>query len=367
MTASGLGAGDGAQRRDGRLEVVTKDTLCGEPYLGRRVLGGAHVAVGRHLVVPGWERSENPQQSLAELACRIAELSPGSDLWRSRLSGYCLAFLANARRVGNDMRGAGEAFARAWDLWEKGAAADPGVLAEWRVLSLAGSLRRDERRFAEAIEVLDRALGLAPREAAGRILLKKAFTLEVMGETEHAIEVSQEAVPLIQGRRDPRLLWILRFNLAGSLCESGRCTEAERMLPEIRETAVSLCKELDLLRVLWLEGKIAAGLGRMREARSAFEQVRKELIAHAMPYDFALASLDLAVLDLEEGCAGGIRTLAAQMTWIFKDQGIHREALAALDLFCRAAKQEAATIELARRVAGYLRKAQHDPELRFTG
>jgi hypothetical protein len=53
------------------------------------------------------------------------------------------------------------------------------------------------------------------------------------------------------------------------------------------------------------------------------------------------------------------------MLWIFKAQGVHREALAALRIFCAAARQKIATAELARRVERYLRRAQLDPALRF--
>jgi hypothetical protein len=141
--------------------------------------------------------------------------------------------------------------------------------------------------------------------------------------------------------------------------------EAHELLLEIRNTAISLRKELDLVRVLWLEGKITAGLGRKGEARSAFEQVRQDFTTRSMPYDCALASLDLAVLNLEEGRTTEVRGMAEEMAWIFKAQDIQREVLAVLDLFCRAAKQNVATVELARRIARYLRKAMHDPELRF--
>jgi len=46
-------------------------------------------------------------------------------------------------------------------------------------------------------------------------------------------------------------------------------------------------------------------------------------------------------------------------------QQVEREPLIALQLFCAAAKHEAASVELARRVVKYLYRAQHDPELRF--
>ncbi len=46
------------------------------------------------------------------------------------------------------------------------------------------------------------------------------------------------------------------------------------------------------------------------------------------------------------------------MAWIFEAKGIHREALAALTLFCEAARQEAATVALARQTIADIEKAQ---------
>jgi len=54
-----------------------------------------------------------------------------------------------------------------------------------------------------------------------------------------------------------------------------------------------------------------------------------------------------------------------QMAPVFKAKGVHAEAKKALALFRRAVEMETATPELAGRVAGYLRRAQHDPELCF--
>ena len=81
--------------------------------------------------------------------------------------------------------------------------------------------------------------------------------------------------------------------------------------------------------------------------------------------DYALVSLDLGLLLLEQGRTSEVKTLANQMKWIFSQQGIHREALAAVKLFCDAARQEKATVELARRVIRFLHRSQHDPELKL--
>ena len=303
---------------------------------------------------------------LAALACRAAELAPVGEAWRSRLQGYALAYLANARRVAGNLPGADETFARAWQLWKAGAEADPGgLLAEWRLLDLEASLHRDRRRFRQALDSLDQARAMAPPEAAGRILVKKAATLDQMGEAELAIEAVHEAAPFVDGQREPRLLFGLRFILAANLCQLGRCAEAEPLLPEVRALAVALRKELDLVRVVWLNGKLAAGLGRPAEAVASFEQVRREFTAQEIAWDAALVTLDLAELYLKGGRNREVRDLADEMMWIFSSQEVHREALAALRLFFEAARNEAATAKLARKVSQYLYRAQHDPELRF--
>ena len=75
---------------------------------------------------------------------------------------------------------------------------------------------------------------------------------------------------------------------------------------------------------------MAAGLERREEALPALEQVRRYFTTEQIAYDAALASLEVAVLYLEAGRTGEVRTLAEEMLWIFKAQGVHREALAAL-------------------------------------
>ena len=302
---------------------------------------------------------------LAGLALRVAELAPGSEAWCSRLQGYALAYVANARRVANDLLGAEEAFARAWKLWEAGAQTALGLLAEWRLLDLEASLHRGKRQFRDALDRLDLARASAPPDAAGRILLKKAFTLEQAGEADRAIKALREAAPLVDGEREPRLPCVVKFNLAANLCHLGRYAEAEALLPEVRELAVELRNELDMVRVLWLEGRVAAGRGRRAEAAAAFEQVRRQLTNREMAYDSALVTLELAELYLKDGRARTVCALAQEMMWIFRSQGIHREALGALQIFFEAVRNEMATAEMAQRVARYLQRAQHDPDLRF--
>ncbi|HSG39166.1 MAG TPA: hypothetical protein VLE27_05975, partial [Thermoanaerobaculia bacterium] len=169
----------------------------------------------------------------------------------------------------------------------------------------------------------------------------------------------------IDARRSPRSAFGIRFNLAVNLAHLNRYAEAAELLHEVREMAVQLRNELDLFRVRWLEGRIASGQGRITEAVEALSQVRKGFLARGLGYDAALASLELAVLYLEKDRTGEVKTLAREMASIFQAQGVHREALAALRLFCEAAEREAVTLEMARRLVHYLERAQRDPDLRF--
>jgi transcriptional regulator with XRE-family HTH domain len=303
---------------------------------------------------------------LAGLALSIADRVPGESL-RFRVQGYCWAYVANARRVANDLEGADEAFTRAWDLWWAGAASDPELLPEWRVLDLEASLRRAERRFPQALALLDQARAASGEEpmAVGRILLKKEHVFDQIGDTEAALAVLAEAAPFVEASGDPRQLLSLRFKTANNLWHLKRYEESARMLAQVRELAVEQGNELDLIRVVWLDARIAAAQGRPEEATAGLEQVRRDFAGHELPYDAALASLDLAVLWLEAGRTGEVRELAVEMQAIFQAKRIDREALAALTLFCKAARQETATVELAQRVRAYLQRAKHQPGLRF--
>jgi tetratricopeptide (TPR) repeat protein len=303
---------------------------------------------------------------LARLALRVAELAPEDEGWRCRPQGFGQAFVGNALRVGEeqDLVAAEAAFAAAWRLWRAGgAAAAQGPLAEWRLLDLEASLRRDLRQFDEALELLRRALAAAPAEAAGRILLKRSATLEQAGQLEAALAALEAATPLVDAGGERRERMGIRFNRVATLCQLGRFAEAEAALPELRSLIEG--GSTDALRCLWLSGRVAAGRGRRAEARRAFSRAERQFARRRLAYDTALVALDLAALLLEDGEPARVAKLAEAMVWIFASRRVHREALAALRLFVAAARAGSATAELARRVLAFLERARQDPRLRF--
>ena len=302
---------------------------------------------------------------LARFALFIAERVPAG--FRSRTEGFCWGHVANAQRVGNDWDAADQSFVRAWDLWKAGAGSDPALLPDWRLYSLEASLRREQQRFPEALERLDlaRDRSKGDRWADAYILLQKANVLEQMGDSEAALLVLDEAAPLIEGLEDPQLLFALRFNRADNLLRLERFKEAAGLVPEVRTMAAEQGDALSLTRVLWLEAKALAGQERRPEAMDRMGQVWDDFTERRLPYDAALSALDLAVLKLEDRRPADVRKMSLGLAWIFGSKKIHREALVALSLFCQAAKQESATVELTRRTIAEIERVRRTaPPLR---
>lgn len=308
-------------------------------------------------------------RELAGLALRVGEvLSP----FRYRrelvedLRARAWAYLGNACRLTSDLRGAAEAFAAAEEHLQRGTG-DPVERAI--VLDRRASLERDLRRFGEARATLEKAVGLflrnGERHRAGRSLINLSLVHSYAGETEESIEALYRSLALIDAEQEPRTGLCARHNLAGYLADAGRPEEALRLYRETRPLYRSFPDAWTQNRRHWLKGRIDHGLGRRRAAEFFLRAARDGFLAEGIPYDTALVSLDLALLYAEQGRSAELKHLAAGLVPLFASCHIHREALAALSFLKQAVEAETATLGVVTRVAAYLRKAQHDPELRW--
>jgi len=254
--------------------------------------------------------------------------------------------------VADDFDAADRAFALGATLWIDPAPGEPCPLAAWLIPHLEASLRRAQRRFPEALARLDRALVLAPDDLArGRILLNQAGVLEQAGEPVQAVVALREALRLGEANPDPRFRIGVLFNLAVNLLHLERPAEAEPLVGEVRALAIAERNDLDLLRVLWLSGRLAAAQGRRPEALTAIDEAARRFAERSLGFDAALAVLDLAALLLEEGQAREAARRVAEVHPAFQVRNIAREELASLLLFLRALEAEAATAALARAAA----------------
>ncbi|HEX5718413.1 MAG TPA: tetratricopeptide repeat protein [Thermoanaerobaculia bacterium] len=299
----------------------------------------------------------------ARLAVEIAERVRGPEEWVSRVRGYAGLFGPNTLRVAGELELSDTGLEAVKPLWLAGADPDH-VLDPGRLLDVEASLRRAQRRLDEALDRLAEARPISHRPA--RVLIKRAFTLEVMGEYEQSIEALREAEPLVDRQADPRLFYMHRHNLAACYIELGRYSEARDLVQEVYEIVTRRRDESEIPRVNGLRARIALGLGRPREARALLELAMRQFARRKMWYDVAIALMELAVLLLREGNRAEVKAMTPRLTEVFASKKVHPEALGALQLFREAAEHETADEELAGRVLRFLHRARHDQGLRFT-
>jgi tetratricopeptide (TPR) repeat protein len=244
-----------------------------------------------------------------------------------------------------------------------------GLLDTARVLDLEASLRRDQRRFAEAARLLDRVIAIYQRlgqwNLLGRALKQKSMVCGEEGDLESEMALLRRALDLLDPNEEPRTFLAARHNLILALNQSGRSREAFSLLFHTRPLYLKLGDRMSLLRMRWLEAMVALGLGRMDQAETAYREVRAAFLDLGLDYDAALASLELAGILARQGRSADLRCLAEEILAVFSARDIHRETMAALLFFCHAVRMERAEAGLAEEVAEFLKRARNNPDLRF--
>lgn len=316
-------------------------------------------------------RQVGPEEKVnaASVAVGLAERIP-PDLRGPRqladLHARALGERGNARRAADDLLGAETDLARALERAGQGTG-DPRLLA--RLLDLTASLRTDQRRFQEAGQLLDWAyslyLDLGESHEAGRALISKSNAAAYALDLGTAVRFLGDGLALIDAERDPKLVLAAVHNLLTHLVDGGQVAEARRILQESRALYSLHGGPIERLKGRWLEGRIALGLHDPAEAEISFQEVRSGFAEAGLPYDLALASLDLAALWLEQGRSREIRVVLDETVAVFQARGIRREAIATLLMLREAIEMERATGALLRTVASELQRLESEPVSRI--
>ena len=306
-------------------------------------------------------------EGLALLALEITDQLKGFS--EERLEDFrarAWSSIGNARRVRSDLRSAEEAFVIAFSHLSRGSG-EPMERAV--LLDLKASLLRAQRRFGGALKLLSRAIRifrhLGERHRAGRSLVNMSIVHRYAGEAERAIPLLYEALELIDVSREPRLLLAAWNNLIDDLADNEQFMEAKRLLARARPLYRQFPQPWVQNRRRWVEGRIARGIGQIENAETLLLKARDGFLAEGAAYDLALVSLDLASLYAEQGRTPELKRLGEEMLPIFSSRLLHREALAALAFWKQAVDAERAGVELMSGVAAFLKRARHDPDLRF--
>lgn len=306
---------------------------------------------------------------LNRMAVAIAERIPADAYGRS--SGFDLrarawARVGNSLRATSDLAGAEAALATAGDLLDQGSG-EP--LGEAEYLYFKASLRRAQRRFDEALAAVRQSRSIyrmiQDPHLEGRSMLCEAMIHDLRGDVESACEVSRQAVAQVDPERDGRLALAARHNVVWFLMAAGRADEAMRELSQLQPLYHSYGDRMNLLRLQWMEGRIHRLRGNVAMAEASLRDAHIGFVDAEIPYEAATVALDLALLLAESGRAHELKPLAASLVAVFQRLGVAREACAALMVFEGAARAEAVTLTLIRRLGDYLQQVRSQPDLRF--
>lgn len=307
------------------------------------------------------EESRRTVRRRPDLAFRLAALVPvvlhwipetGDTPWAAGLRVRAVAWQANALRVAGDLAAAQGRF----ELLDVDALLGTGGWAGAETASLLASLRIDQRRLPEALELLRHACDLFLRvgdaEAAARTRVKQGNLQAEASRPREALDRYRAAAELCQGESalDPIGSSILAGRI-GALCDLGRFREARDLLQPCQP--LSGLEDPHLRAVLrYNRGRIAAGEERHGDAVPDLASARDGFLDTGRIYDAALVSLDLAHAYLRAGRTATARELARNLVPQFEARGVGREALAALAVLADAV----ATEELGRDLLARLRR-----------
>jgi tetratricopeptide (TPR) repeat protein len=225
---------------------------------------------------------------------------------------------------------------------------------EAKMRELEAAMRIDQRRFRDALELLDRGLGLFPsRDRRGRLLLSKAAVLGELSREEKALLALREAESCLSRIDEPALWLRLRLEQMYFLCQTERYPEAEALLEEVSRLADRVGRDRERLQARWMSGWIAAGRGRTEDAVRTLRPVRQELLAAGRLVEAAGVALDLAAL---QSGTEEVAELRRELEPLIEEKSLTKDARMAVKVFCWAVDRGRLDAPMGRRLAAELRR-----------
>ncbi|HEX2641782.1 MAG TPA: hypothetical protein VHU81_02240 [Thermoanaerobaculia bacterium] len=359
------------QRSDTRkaLLILEEGGLEAVARVPRKIQG---LALFEALLARSWAlRHEDPGQMIqyAWMATKVARNLSVRRYGVQKVADFeCLAWaeLGNADRVADKLDLAERAFAQAVRLYELGTG---DKLLGIHLVDLQASLAADRRQFGLACQALSLVHEFHRNHGdahfSGRALISKGLYTGYAGEPEEAIRLLQEGLSLLEENREPGLEFAAVHNQLMFLIDCGRFLQARKLLFLNRGRLDQAGGRLNEIRVAWIEGRIAAGLGDLAGAERMLEEVRDGFDAAGRGYDAALATLDQVSVLLAQGRAQESEVWVREAARTFAALRIEREALGAILMLRKAFEMKMATVALVDDVTAFLRRSEHDPAARF--
>lgn len=238
---------------------------------------------------------------------------------------------------------------------------DPSEPPQWllnqmeaQMLQIEAAFCIDEKRFPAALTALDQALVLDRRpERQGPFLLSKAAVLGELGRELQALEALARAESCLDEK--PTLWLRLRLDQLYFLCYAQRFEQAGALLAQARELAEAVGRPAERLELVWLSGRVAAGLGRLDEALSFLEKAYAEHREGSHVFEAVSAALDVAAVLTAQGHHARVKEMTRELEPWTQNGRLTDASRSTLRLFCKVAGSGLKP-ERAKRFAGEFRK-----------
>ncbi len=318
--------------------------------------GGATGAEVEALLQRAWGARHGDPEEMRRTA-RQAVLAAGGLSGRPELLSRAWALYGNACRIAGDLTEAQEALDRAAEILgsEGGSPEDRALLYE-----LQASLESARGNHDLALAALDAAFALHQERGdghmAGRALIIKGLYTGWAGRSREAFRITQRGLGMVDEAREPELVLAAIHNQIWFLVESGRLREARSLLGARRdELATDEAQRLDLL---WLEGRIRAGLRDERRALADLEAVEQGFAAAGRRFQAANVKLDQAAIQLRLGDSARALGLVRAAEEAFLQLEISQSTRMALAFLRQRLAQRALPAPVVLRLADIIRRGQ---------
>jgi tetratricopeptide (TPR) repeat protein len=312
-----------------------------------------------------WElRHDSPDETrrIARLAVLAADALDVEALGAPQvadLRGRAWAGYGNAARIAGDLDEARQALDRAAEILAQGT----GDLCDRaRLYEFQASLEAARGSYDAAMVALDAAFVLHQQRGdahlAGRDLITKGLYLGHTGRSREAFRLTQRGLGMVDEEREPGLVLAAIHNQIWFLVESSRLREARTLLGAHRDRlATGEAQRLDLL---WLEGRIRAGLRREEAGLRDLEAAEQGFAAAGRRFQAANVKLDQAAIHLRRGDSARALALVRAAEEAFLQLETPQSTRMALAFLRRTLAERTISAPFVLRLADMVRRGQHE-------
>lgn len=247
--------------------------------------------------------SASPRRALplAQIGPEFAvRVSPAEDVLHAR----ALAVLGSAFRAVGDFGQSDSCFTQAEDL----------ELPELELADICrrkAYLRAEQRQLGQAFDLVNRSIriyrlegDLFDRTPLGKALIARGYLHHQAGRSGDSLVDLSAAVCLVDGRAEPKSYYGALHNLSLLLVEDGSPHQVGLALEQLKVAYRHFIgysqRHVAKYKLRWLQGLAHLRFDAVRKAELDLEQARKGFVEVNAPLEFAVISLDLGLIYLNE-------------------------------------------------------------------